>query len=130
MSKLNIRTEQVIDVHDWNSFVVEAYGRPYHFQQQDGCKGRGSFHLRVPDKAEDFEAESIPEEVNHDEMGVNFAAWLARDPKQKLSSPDDYRLRLDLWWERNFYPNIQMIANDLHAKGKLAAGDYMIDIDW
>ena len=29
-----------------------------------------------------------------------------------------------------FYPNFQMIANDLHEKGLLPAGEYSIDIDW
>ena len=37
---------------------------------------------------------------------------------------------IDLWWERNFYPNIQMVANDLHSKGLLEAGEYTINIDW
>jgi hypothetical protein len=35
-----------------------------------------------------------------------------------------------MWWDRNFYPNLQMVANDLHEKGLLAAGDYIISIDW
>lgn len=64
-------------------------------------------------------------------MGVSFAAWLARDPKQKLADPsaqEDYCL--ELWWHRNFYPDVQMVANDLHAKGLLDAGDHTILIDW
>jgi hypothetical protein len=40
----------------------------------------------------------------------------------------DYRL--ELWWDRNFYPELQMVANDLHAKGLLAAGNHTILIDW
>ena len=36
----------------------------------------------------------------------------------------------ELWWERNFYPDVSMIINDLHSKGLLPAGDYSIDIDW
>jgi len=27
-------------------------------------------------------------------------------------------------------PNIQRVANDLHTKGLLEAGKYIIDIDW
>jgi hypothetical protein len=128
---MKIRTEQVIDDSEWDKLVQETYGRTYCFQQQDGCKSRGNFHITVPEEAEDFENDSVPEEVNGDEMGVSFAAWLARDPKQKLSNPDDQQsYSLDLWWERNFYPNIQMVANDLHAKGLLEAGDYTINIDW
>jgi len=35
-----------------------------------------------------------------------------------------------MWWERNFYPDVEMIANDLHKRGILEAGEYVIDIDW
>lgn len=47
---LNIQTKKVIEVDDWNEFVKEFYGKPYNFQQQDGCKDRGVFHLEVPSK--------------------------------------------------------------------------------
>jgi hypothetical protein len=30
--------------------------------------------------------------------------------------------------ERNFYPDVQMVANDLYSKGLVAAGKY--EIDW
>jgi hypothetical protein len=128
---MKIRTENVLDVSEWDALVEKTYGRPYSFQQQDGCKSRGVFRFTVPDEAEDYERDSVPEIVNGDEMGVSFAAWLARDPKQKLPGRDeqeDYCLRL--WWERNFYPDVQMVANDLHARGLFEAGDYTIDIDW
>lgn len=128
---MKIRTEKVIDVSEWDALVVKTYGRHYSFQQQDGCKERGVFHLSVPAEADDFEATEAAEEVNGPDMGVSFAAWLARDPKQKLSDPtaqEDYCQRL--WWERNFYPNVQMVANDLHAKGLLETGDYTINIEW
>jgi hypothetical protein len=35
-----------------------------------------------------------------------------------------------MFWDRNFYPNVQMVANDLHKKGLLEAGEYSIRIDW
>lgn len=122
---------QVIDVSDWDKLVQDTYGKPYSFQQQDDCKDRGKEYITVPDHAYDFDRDTVPETVNHEEMGVSFAAWLARDPKQKLNAEDwDCPSAITLWWDRNFYPNIQMIANDLHAKGLLPAGGYMIDIDW
>ncbi len=123
--------EMVISMSEWDDLVKKTYERPYSFQQQDGCRSRGYFRFSVPDEAEDYERESVPEEVNHHEMGVSFAAWLARNPKQKLSDPqaqEDYCLVL--WWERNFYPDIQMVANDMHSKGLLKAGDYTMLIDW
>lgn len=116
---------------EWDALVEKTYGRPYSFQQQDGCKSRGVFRFSVPGDAEDFERNSVPEMVNGEEMGVSFKAWLARDPKQKLPKPDEQEpYCLHLFWERNFYPSFQMVANDLHAKGLLEAGDYTIDIDW
>lgn len=65
-------------------------------------------------------------------MGVSFKAWLARDPKQPLNSPDEWDRKngLSLWWQRNFYPDVQMVANDLYEKGLIEAGEYVIDIDW
>lgn len=129
---IKTKTEQVIDLQDWDDLVVETYGRPYSFQQQDGCKERQRVRITIPDQAYDFENDSIPEEVNGNEMGVSFAAWLARDPEQKLDTEDEWDREngLDLFWERNFYPDVQMIANDLHAKGLIPAGEYVIDIDW
>lgn len=122
----------MIEVQDWDKLVEETYGRPYSFQQQDGCQPRGTHEFTVPDEAYDEDMnDSIPEEVNGDEMGVKMAVWLARDPKQKLSDPDDQAdYCLSLFWERNFYPDFQTVANDLHAKGLLEAGDYTINIDW
>lgn len=126
-----MKTKQVIEVSEWDELVTNTYGRPYSFQQQDGCRSRGVVGITIPAQADDYERESVPEEVNHKIIGVSFAAWLARDPKQKLSDPEaqeDYCL--ELWWARNFYPDVQMVANDLHAKGLLEAGDHTILIDW
>jgi hypothetical protein len=126
---MKTRTEKVIDVSEWNKLIEKTYGRTYSFQQQEGCKGRGIFSLSVPAEADDHERDLVPEIVNHDEMGVSFVAWLKRDAKAPLEDGStDYCL--DLWWQRNFYPDVQMIANDLHAKGLLEAGKYIINIDW
>ncbi len=139
---LKYTLKRVISVQDWNKFVREVYGRPYHFQQQEGCKSRGTFDFTAPEEEwNDAESDTVPEIINHDDMCVSFAAWLARDPKQPLNGlgdPTDYEAGevtteqwdIDLWWERNFYPDVSMIINDLHAKGLLEAGDYTIDIDW
>lgn len=125
------KTQKVIDVYDWDALVVETYNRPYSFQQQDGCKERQRVHITVPDEPYDYENDSVPEVVNGEEMGVSFKAWLERDPNQKIPNPHSFGYDgSNLWWERNFYPDVQMIANDLHQKGLIEAGDYVIDIDW
>lgn len=127
----------MIDVFDWDKLVEKTYGRIYNFQQQDGCKPRGIFNLSVPTSEEealeyDYENDSIPEVINGEEMGVSFKAWLERDPKQKLNSEDEYVRNngLRLFWRRNFYPAIDMVAYDLYKKGLLPAGEYVINIDW
>ena len=87
-------------------------------------------HVRVPEaQPEDYEASTIPEKINGSVMGVSFAAWLARDPKEWNGAPED-KMSTSLFWERNFYPNVDMVLNDLHAKGLIKAGFYVIEIDW
>jgi hypothetical protein len=129
---LKYKTERVIQVQDWDRLVEETYGRPYRFQQQDGCKGRGVEHITIPSKyakEEDEEMnDSIPEEINGEEMGVKFAVWLAGDPKKPVGGKEEYLIRM--FWERNFYPNIDVVANDLYEKGLIEAGSYTINIDW
>lgn len=128
---MKTRTLQVIEVPDWDGLVKKTYGRPYNFQQQDGCKKRQLFKFCVPADAYDYSNSTVPEVVNHEQMGVSFAAWIVRDPNAPLGGPggrEDYGL--ELWWHRNFYPEFQMIANDLYAKGLLEAGHYGINIDW
>ena len=121
----------LIECSAWDDLVRTTYKRPYCFQQQDDCKDRGTHKLTVPAPADDYENDSVPETVNHPNMGVSFKAWLERDPKQKLNADDyDCPSAITMWWERNFYPDVQMIANDLHSKGLLPAGEYVINIDW
>lgn len=127
--RISTRTELVIDVSDWDTLVTETYQRPYSFQQQDGCKDRQRVQITIPDDTWDYDNDSVPEVVNGEEMGVSFKAWVERDPKQELPN-DKNSWSLSLFWERNFYPDVQMVANDLHAKGLIEAGDYVIDIDW
>lgn len=110
----------MVDLRSLNNFVTQTYGRPYNFQQQDGCRSRGLFYFTVPDKYPiDFKNDTVPDEVNKNEMGVSFAAWLACDLKM-----------LKHVWERSFYPDISMIVNDLHQRGLIDAGSYCVDIDW
>lgn len=121
----------MIDLSDWDQLVTETYGRPYSFQQQGGCKSRGTFNLCIPDNCYDDSGwnDSVPEVINGREMGVKFDSWLQRDPAQKLKD-QTANFELELWWTRNFYPDVQAVANDLHKKGLLEAGEYTIDIDW
>lgn len=130
---LRYETRKIIDVDELDRVVKEVYGKPYSFQQQGGCKERGNWSITVPEAwDEDYENDTVPEEVNHEDMGVSFKAWLARDPEQKLDTKDEWDRNsgLRLWWTRNFYPEIQTLMNDLHKKGVVPKGNYTIDIDW
>ena len=130
---LQIKSVNVISVQDFDRLVITTYGRPYSFQQQDGCKERQRVSIEIPSLTYDDERDIIPEVVNGPEMGVSFQAWLDRDPEKILESDKENssaKWRLDLWWERNFYPEVGMILNDLHSKGLMGAGKYEIDIDW
>lgn len=126
---IKIQNKQLISVGDWDSLVRNTYGKPYNFQQQDGCKERGTHHFKVPDFAEDYENDTVPDKVNGEDMGVSFKSWLARDVNE-WNGKEKQPWSLDLFWTRNFYADMQMIANDLHEKGLLPAGEYVIEIDW
>jgi len=135
MEKLKFSKVNMIDVYDWDSLVESTYGRPYAFQQQDGCKSRGVYEITIPcyDWNDDIDRDEIPEKVNGDIMGVSFKSWLERDPKKPLDGEEKGsldRLNLELFYHRNFYPDIQTIANDMYNKGLIEAGDYVINIDW
>lgn len=126
---MTIRTTQSISVQDLDALIVKTYGRPYRFQQQVGCQDRGSYRIEVPTDPEDYEATSIPEIINGEEMGVSFAAWLARDPAAPVGDRRE-PYAIELFWARNFYPHQSMVLNDLHARGLLDAGEYVLVIDW
>lgn len=130
---IKYETVKVIDVHDWDKLVTDTYKRPYMLQQQDGCMERQRIHITVPPEEgwEDDKdmPESIPEVVNGEEMGVKFSAWRNRDPKQKAPGMDrDWEV--ELFWQRNFYPLLSAVTQDLYEKGLLDQGEYEIDIDW
>ena len=153
--KLKIKNVKMIDVGDWDDLVSSTYDRIYCYQQQDGCRDRGSFDLTIPCEYADSEDaemnDSIPEVINGNEMCVKFQVWLDRDPNAPLNpskeelkkcnyfyggSEEDEKAwkedqgHIDMFWERNFYPNINVLANDLYNKGLIEAGEYVIDIDW
>ncbi len=127
--KLKITQRNQITLEDWNKLVEETYKRPYDFQQQEGCQDRGVYTINIPEEFSEEEIQEIvPEIVNGEEMCVKFSSWLKRDPEQLLEN-EKYKWERTLWWQRNFYPHIQMIANDLHLKGLIPAGEYDIKVD-
>lgn len=137
--ELKYKEVKVITVSDWDNLVKEVYGKPYNFQQQDDCKARGYEPFTVWEDlnydlsyCEDFTNKKIPYEINGKIMGVSFQTWLnttEEDIKSKFLNRD-VKLGFDIFWHRNFYPHISILAQDLYKKGLIEAGDYLIKIDW
>ena len=129
MIKFNKRNQ--IKLEDWDDLVKNTYGKPYSFQQQDDCRNRGIFTIEVPSDSEDEEYnDSIPEEINGEEMGVKFNVWLNTNPKEHQERNNWDNWKVNLFWERNFYPDIYTLINDLYSKGLIEKGEYDIKIDW
>lgn len=127
---IKISNKRIIEVRDWDDLVTKTYGRRYVFQQQVGCQDRGLVDIKIPDESDNENMhDSIPEIINGEEMCVKFNKWLDRNPKQPIKD-QEYNYELDLFWERNFYPELQAVANDLFEKGLIEAGEYTINIDW
>lgn len=129
MEKLKIKNKKVIGEDDWNKFVKKVYNKPYSFQQQDGCRERGFYNLTVPSKYTNEEEmnDNIPLKINGDIMGVKFEKWLNTDPKD-FGFGENYKTKV--LWERNFYPDINSVINDLYSRGFLEEGEYIMLIDW
>lgn len=129
---IKYRNVKVIDMLDFDNLVKQTYNKPYSFQQQDGCKERGTHYFSVPSESYDEEMnDNIPFEINGAERGVKFNTWLNTTPEQiNEVNPESYAGKNELFWDRNFYPDFQTVVNDLHEKGLIEAGDYMIEIDW
>lgn len=128
---LKYKIVRIVDVRDWDNIVEKTYNRPYCFQQQDGYQSRGIFKISIPKDCEsnlDHEMNlTIPEEVNGKMMGVKFKTWLEKDPN---SDGFNDKLSTQLFWHRNFYPDIYTLAKDLYEKGLIEPGDYIININW
>jgi hypothetical protein len=114
---LKYRTQRVISLRDWDQLVKDTYGKEYSFQQQDGCRERQQYHIDIPSSYTCDD--SMQDEPSKNESGVKFSVWLEEDPNWS---------RLDII--RNFYPDVETLANDLFSKGLIEEGSYVIDVDW
>lgn len=119
-----------LEVADFNELVENVYKKPYNLQQQNGCYDRRKLYLTIPSASNDNDMhDDIPDKVNGEYRGVKFATWLQRDPLQKSDNLND-DLSLEIFWHRNFYPDLNTLANDLYQNGLIESGKYGIRIDW
>lgn len=119
-----IKSKKVNQIDDsyFDTIVVATYEKPYCFQQTNGCQDRGVVCFNVPEINHDSEYATIGEAIEGEECGVAFEDWLAADPNDSAFD--------DIVFERNVYPQLQDLANDMHAKGLIEPGEYQIRIDW
>ena len=129
MSNLKLKKEKFVDSDDWDDLVSKTYNRPYNLQQQDGCKSRGIEYFTVPSDYKEDDEDMSTSYLDCEEKGVQFDVWLARDPEYPLPN-QKYQYELDFFWERDFYPNLNVVANKLYEAGLIEAGSYAINIDW
>lgn len=119
---LRCRVITMIESIAWNEFITAVYGRRYDYQQQDGCRSRGTvdFTASTEGKIWGFD-DATPEELmeHRYNMGVSLKSWLGTDPKD-----------LTIDWECHFYPSLDELAQDLCKRGLLPAGSYTLNIDW
>ena len=111
----------MIECSDFDALVKKVYGRPYCFQQQGGCLDRGVYYFDITEEDDFIDYE--------DEDEVTLEKWLARDPKEKLNEQQS-DASLEMWWHREFYPDLDILAYDLYKKGHLEVGEYAINVDW
>lgn len=112
---LTTTTKKVVALADFNALVVATYGKPYDFQQQDGCRDRGIHAFTAPVE--------FPEDYGDPfDYGISFAEWV------KSEVPSCPYEAID--WVREVYPSLDMVVNDLHSRGLIEAGDYILLIDW
>lgn len=128
--ELKISLLQVIDINDWDSFIEHVYGKIYSFQQQNGCKDRGIYRFSAgyDEIEEDLSNDEIPEEINSKIRGVKLKKWLERDIKEPVQGEIGWYIQL--FWHRNFYPDFEVLVDDLYKKGLIKKGHYAIEVDW
>lgn len=120
--KLNVEQVNLVQEKDFSSFVESVYGQPYRFQQQAGCRSRGTVSFVVPVPAEDVDDSDFCECVyGPKKLGVPFSEWL-KGPSE------EYEYEFQQY--REFYPKFEKLVDDLSKKGLIAPGFYTINIDW
>ncbi|TDP29888.1 hypothetical protein [Nocardia ignorata] len=126
MTSLTGRTVTLIHESEFSKLVTETYGRPYRFQQQDGCRwGQDTVYLfDVPHPEGGWE--SIEEFRGCYAEGVPTVEEWANTPIGDY----EHSWQTELHWRREFYPPFEAVIDDLHARGLIDAGSYGLHIWW
>lgn len=121
----------MIDEAEFSELVTRTYQRPYRLQQQLGCMPSGTLiEFATPTTAD----ATFYGDVESCQPAVTFNEWLMANPQAPAPGDDEYtstkyaNLHRELYWERDFYPPLKDVVNDLHTRGLLPAADYIIYI--
>lgn len=99
----------MISDHDCDKLITATYKKPYGFQQQAGCRDRGTYEFSLPLDCEpeeyELDLEDVPATLKTYAMQTTFAKWLERSAEEPLSSETSQgNSAIELWWQRHFYP--------------------------
>lgn len=117
--KFETRPDYVVWESDFSKAVVELYGRPYSLQQLE-MRGNDTylqFDVLEPDRL-------VPEAVADAKAAV--AAWQAE--WETLKATDDQFKEMHA--ERDHFIDLELLAIDMHERGELPAGSYLMKIWW
>lgn len=103
---------QQVDEDDFSSLVSLLHKRPYKLQQQGELMGQGE--IRTYDAHPNPEAESV---INQ---------WKETPVPSHLNDARD----IELWWEREHYPEVESVLSDLVNRGLLEEGTCNIHAWW
>lgn len=109
----------VIHESDFSEFVAEVYGRPFCWQQMQ-MAGQDSYQeFDVPDQGDDTEWVTTYAQPQLDEW---LAAW-ANMPQR-----ESWLMKINA--ERDHVIDLDVLTWDLHRRGLLAAGTYLMKVWW
>jgi hypothetical protein len=120
--KLTGKPVTLIWESDFSELVRKVYGRPYQFQQQEGCRGQETIYK--------FSVPAQP--IGDHYQAVPMQQWLEATPPPPAEPGkyDSARYTEELRWDREFYPEMEEVVNDLHQKGLIDPGEYALHIWW
>lgn len=107
---------------EFSDLVRKIYGRPYQFQQQGDMMGQDTIYR--------FSVPATP--LGDHWQAVPFQQWLDADPPTPATDGgfDRDRFSEELRWDREFYPEVEDVINDLHRRGLIDEGEYAMHVWW
>ena len=113
---MNIKEVKLIWEHELNELITATYGRPYNYGRWQEMGQDTMTQVTVPEEADEPWEGGPP----------SLEEWLAGEPPATLTDA----WRIEQWWQTEYCPELQVVVNDLHARGLMPAGDYVMHVWW